>query len=232
ARVLGVGRRGEADDPSPLLSAFWAGDPTPGGGLWLPAAVLHLRDAQRYGPWNDVVRAGFAPLDDAADRGPLAERYRLFNEGSAWLRERHGLHPLETPAVLAALAPPPTDPASRLPSVAPASHRFGGFCSDPFRSLREWADNNRRDWMEQQRERYQFAVRAPLVELCQALSERYVEPVLCRQHGWDLRTDARNGLALTSVVKNDYGRSRPYNTTLWVTFSHPDQPGNRHPTQF
>ena len=48
--------------------------------------------------------------------------------------------------------------------------------------------------MEQQRDRYHFAIRGPLVELCQALTERYVEPVLCRQHGWRLETDARTGL--------------------------------------
>src|SRR5262249_46303757 len=158
-----------------------------------------------YGPWNDSVRSGFSLLDDAGDRGTLAERYHLFNEGSAWLRQRHGLHPLATPAVLAALAPSPSDRLSHTAGVSRLSqpwHHFGGFCADTFRFLRELVDNNCREWMERQRERYQFAVRAPLVELCQALSERYVEPVLCRQHGWDLRTDARNGLALTSVVKN------------------------------
>jgi hypothetical protein len=228
--VLWIGRLWEADDPYPVLASFWASDPIPGAGLWLPAAVLHLRDAQVYGPWNDAVRAGLALLDDAAECSPLAERYRLFNEGSAWLRQRHGLHPLETPAVLAALAPQAPDRSAV--SAGPATHYFGGFCADTFRFLRELADNNCRDWMDRQRERYQFAVRAPLVELCQALGQRYVEPVLCRQHGWDLRTDARNGLALTSVVKNDYGRSRPYNTTLWVTFCQRDQAGKRHALQF
>src|SRR5262249_15578816 len=38
-------------------------------------------------------------------------------------------------------------------------------------------------------------------------------------HGWDLDTLARSGRALTSVCKNDYGRSSPYNTTLWIAFS-------------
>jgi 5-methylcytosine-specific restriction enzyme B len=229
--TLWVSRLWEADDPYVVLDAFWA-DPVPGAGLWLPAAVLHLRDAQSYGPWSDGVRAGFALLDDSAEIGSVAERYRLFNEGLAWLRERYQLHPLETSAVLASLVPGPesADGGKRF-LASPAAHRFGGFCADTFRFLRDLGQNNRRDWMEGQRERYQFAVRGPLVELCQALTERYVEPVLRRQHGWDLETDARNGLALTSVVKNDYGRSRPYNTTLWVTFCRREG-GRRQPTQF
>ncbi len=225
--TLWAGRLWEADDPYEVLAAFWSDEPVPGAGLWLPAAVLHLRDAQAYGPWNDAVRAGFALVDDSAGRGPLAEQYRLFNEGVAWLRAHHGLHPLEVPAVLAALAP-----AAAEEGHAFAAHRFGGFCPDTFRFLRELAGNNCRDWMEAQRDRYHFAVRAPLVELCRALTERYVEPVLRRRHGWDLRTDARNGLALTSVVKNDYGRSEPYNTTLWVTFCGRGEGGKRHATQF
>jgi hypothetical protein len=78
--------------------------------------------------------------------------------------------------------------------------------------------------MTGQRDRYRFAVRQPLVELCRALAERYVEPVLRRAHGWDVETAARSGHALTSVCKNDYGRSQPYNTTLWIAFCHPPSP--------
>ena len=64
--------------------------------------MLHLRDPRRFLPWGEEVRQGYALLDDSADLGdPPAERYRLFNDGAAWLRERHGLHPLEVPAVLA-----------------------------------------------------------------------------------------------------------------------------------
>ena len=228
--TLWVGRLWEADDPQPLLDAFWVADPVPGAGLWLPAAVLHLKDAQLYQPWNDSVRAGFALLDDSADSGPVAERYRLLNEGANWLRQHHALHPLEVAPVLASLVALPDGGNSG--HAAPAAHRFGGFCADTFHFLRELADNNRRDWMEQQRARYHFALRGPLVELCRALTERYVEPVLCRQHGWRLETDARTGLALTSVVKNDYGRTQPYHTTLWVTFCQRDQGGKRHATQF
>ena len=226
--TLWAGRLWEAADPYPLLERFWAADPLPAAGLWLPAAVLHLKDAQVYQPWNDAVRAGFALLDDSADTGPVAERYRLLNEGACWLRQQHGLHPLEVAPVLASLP----GPCAEEGAAGPAAHRFGGFCADTFRFLAELAANNRRDWMEQQRQRYHYTIRTPLVELCQALTERYVEPVLCRRHGWDLSTDARTGLALTSVVKNDYGRSQPYNTTLWLTFCGRDDNGKRSATQF
>ncbi len=216
-----AGRLWETDDPYPLLASFWEADPLPGAGLWLPAAVLHLRDPQAFAPWNDAVCQGYATLDDALDgAGSPAERYRLFNEGAAWLRARHSIHPLETADVLAALAPEAG--AARGPEPA-----FGGFCPDTFRFLEELAADNRRDWMEARRDRYRFAVREPLAELCRALATRYVGPVLHGVHGWDLEAEARSGRALTSICKNDYGRSRPYNTALWIAFCRRSAAGRR-----
>jgi hypothetical protein len=206
-----TGRLWEAGDPYETLEAFWRTDPIPGAGLWLPGAVLHLKDAQHFQPWNETTRQGFALLDDGATDGEsTAECYRLFNNGIAVLCRQYKLHPLEAPAVLAALEP--TTAASPKPGT------FGGFCADTFGFLAELAENNRRDWMEEQRDRYRFAVREPLVELCQALAERYVEPVVHGEHGWDLETSTRSGRALTSICKNDYGRSVPYHTALWITF--------------
>jgi MoxR-like ATPase len=60
------------------------------------------------------------------------------------------------------------------------------------------------------------------VELCRALAERYVEPVLCGQYGWLMETQARSGRALTSICKNDYGRTVPYNVAQWLTFYRKD----------
>jgi MoxR-like ATPase len=85
--------------------------------------------------------------------------------------------------------------------------------------------------MNTQRDRYRYAVREPLVELCRALAGRYVEPVLRREWGWDLDTAARSGRALTSICKNDYGRSVPYHTALWITFCRRG-PGRRNDAQF
>ncbi len=214
--TLWVGRLWESDDPYPLLADFWKADPLPGAGLWLPCAVLHLRDPQAYAPYADSQRQAHALLDEgllAAD--PPSERYRLFNEALACLRQRHTLHPLEAPELLATLAGDDTGPAPRLTT---ADEGFRGFCADTFTFLAELGRHNRRDWMETQRHRYRFAVRAPLVELCRTLAARYVEPVLGRQHGWDLDTRPRSGRALTSICKNAFGRSLPYNTALWITF--------------
>jgi hypothetical protein len=74
-------------------------------------------------------------------------------------------------------------------------------------------------------------VRQPLVELCRALGERYVMPVLHGRHGWDLDTTARSGRALTSVCKNDYGKSVPYHTALWITFCRRKPGGRRDDVQ-
>jgi hypothetical protein len=215
ALTLWLGRLWEAEDPYVVLADFWQADPLPGAGLWLPAAALHLRDPQRFHPWDDDARRGHAALDDGGQEGPPAERYRLFNEAAGWLRARHGLHPLETPAVLGALASAESPPEGGAKVQAPGG--FGGFCADTFAFLGELAQNNRRAWMEGQRHRYRFAVREPLTELCRALAERYVGPVL-RGQGWDLDTEPRNGRALTSLCKNAYGKAGPYNTTLWIAF--------------
>lgn len=214
ALALWIGRLWEAEDPFIALESFWRADPVPGAGLWLPAAVLVLRDPDRFFPWDDASRQGYALLDDSADfGGSPAERFRLYTEGVANLCDALRLHPLEAPAVLAALGRAQLSEESE-----PARARFHGFCADTFGFLAELAGNNQRVWMEAQRGRYQFAVREPLVELCRALVRRYVEPVLKGHYGWDLETTARSGRALTSICKNDYGRSVPYHTDLWITF--------------
>jgi uncharacterized protein (DUF2461 family) len=232
--TLWVGRLWEADDPHPLLVAFWKVEPLPGAGLWLPAAVLHLRDPQRWQSWDEDARRGFAVLDDAPGGGAsVAERYRLFNEGVAWLRSRHSLHPLEVPGILAALGE--AESSARRPAAEAdddAGVVFGGFCADTFAFLGELAQNNTRPWMEQQRDRYHFAVSEPLLELCRALAGRYIRPVLSGQHGWRFDTAARPGRALTRISKNAYGRGGPYNTTLWIAFSEPSAGGARAAVQF
>jgi MoxR-like ATPase/uncharacterized protein (DUF2461 family) len=221
--TLWVGRLWESEDPYRTLAAFWAAEPLPGAGLWLPAAVLHLRDPQNFAPWGEDIRTAFATLDDNSGDEPPAERYRLFNEGIAWLRQRHQLHPLEVPAVLANLEHK-ADQTDR--------ESFTGFCADTFHFLGELSHNNKREWIERQRDRYRFAVREPLIELCRVLAERYVEPVLRRVHGWLLDTQPRSGRALTSICKNAYGRTQPYNTTLWIVFCRRTENGRREDVQF
>jgi uncharacterized protein (DUF2461 family) len=219
-----AGRLWAADDPFPVLADYWQTATLLGGGSWLPAAILHLRDSRRFPVWDDDARRGLASLDDGYDpAGPAAEGYRLFAEGCDELRRWFRLHPLEVPDVLAA--------ATREPDDLPRPDRFDGFCSDTFVFLAELSANNDREWMNAERERYQFAVRAPLVELCRALATRYVEPVLNRQFGWDLETEAKSGKALSSVVRNDHGRSVPYESSLWITFYRRARGGKRDDVQ-
>jgi MoxR-like ATPase len=232
--TLWIGRLWEAHEPYEMLEAFWRADPIHGAGLWLPAAVLHLRDPAQFQLWNETVRHGYARLDDGLD-GSLAapEAYRLFNEGVHALGELFRIHPLETADVLAALATEAPgredeEAAQEQPFRRAASRSrrgpvrtrmsFGGFSDDTFLFLGELAANNQRTWMESQRDRYHFSVREPLVELCRTLTDRYVQPVLAGDHGWILESAARTGRALTSIAKNDYGRTTPYYTELWITF--------------
>jgi 5-methylcytosine-specific restriction protein B len=216
--TLWVGRLWESDDPYRMLAAFWAAEPLPGAGLWLPAAVMHLRDPQHFAPWGEDIRSAYSALDDSGEEEPPAERYRLFNEGIAWLRQQYQLHPLEIPAIVASLEQEACVPKQSVGTRGQARELLGGFCADTFHFLGELAHNNKREWMERQRDRYRFAVREPLMELCCVLAERYIEPVLHGVHGWRLDTEPRSGRALTSICKNAYGRTQPYNTALWIAF--------------
>lgn len=211
----------EAGDPLAALVDLERESPT-NVGRWFGPAILHLRDALRFPPFDDATRTGVANLDDAAD-----SPYALHAEAVTALCSQCHLHPLEAPSVLAALASPDHSPLTAHDSPS----GFAGFCADTFRFLKELSVNNHRGWMERQRDRYWFAVREPLAELCRALTERYVDPVLRHTHGWDLETRARSGRALSSIVKNDYGRSVPYHEALWITFYRRDRGGKRHDVQ-
>jgi hypothetical protein len=225
-----AGRLWRDDEPGDALTEFWRTGPVPDAGLWLPVAVLHLRDASRFPLWTEPARQGLRALDDgfAADLDP-ADAYALYREAAAALAERHKLHPLEVPAVLAAVAGGPEEPTS-LPTSADGP--FGGFCVDTFRFLAELAQHNRREWMRPRHDLYRFAVHGPLEELARALVVQYVEPVLRQGHGWDLETAVRPGRVLSRIVKNDFGRSGPYHDTLWVTFYRKSLGGKRDDVQF
>src|SRR5206468_8667521 len=94
-----IGRLFDADDPFAELPAFDRQAQLCGAGRWLAAAVLHLRAPGDFPLWNDATRAGVARLDDA-DAGD----YPIFAEAVGTICNRYRLHPLEAPAVLAALA--------------------------------------------------------------------------------------------------------------------------------
>ncbi|HEX4614087.1 MAG TPA: AAA family ATPase [Urbifossiella sp.] len=165
-----------------------------------------------------------ARLDDAFSPAlPAADRGRLWADTAAYLREHVRVHPLELADVVAAV----TDPAE-----PPAPVAFGGFCADTFRFLGELAEARSKAWMDDRRDRYQFVLRDPLVELCAALAARYVRPVLGGEYGWELEADARPGRALTSICKNDFGRGGPYQPVQWVTFYRKDRGTRRADAQF
>src|SRR5205807_1851425 len=130
----------------------------------------HVKDPSRFHLWDETARQGFAALSDGGRAGGrAAERYRVFNEGMARLLERGRVHALEAADLLTRLAGRASEAGVHEGGFNPASRpRPGVFCGDTFRFLAELGRNNRRDWMDQQRDRYRFAVRGPLVELCRA----------------------------------------------------------------
>ena len=100
------------------------------------------------------------------------------------------------------------------------------------RSFESLPSATSKEWMAGRRERYHFVLREPLVELCDAIAARYVRPVLCGEYGWDLEDEAKPGRALTSICKNDFGRSGPYQPVQWVTFYRRSQATKRADARF
>jgi MoxR-like ATPase/uncharacterized protein (DUF2461 family) len=166
-------------------------------------------------------------LDDAYSPAlPVPERARLWGEVAAMLRDRFRVHPLELADVVAECG------RFGITDRTDSETEFRGFCSDTFGFLGTLTTANTRDWMTANRERYQFVLREPLVELCEAVAERYIRPVLNREHGWDLECDAKTGRALTSICKNDFGRGAPYQPVQWVTFYRRSRENKRADAQF
>ncbi len=182
-------------------------------------------EAFRTGFPDSRWEASLPVLDDAYSAAlPEADRARLWCEVASVLRERFRVHPLELADVVLAVA----EGGER-----DSEHDgFGGFCSDTFAFLAELAEMNAKDWMAEHRERYQFVLREPMAELCASVAERYVRPMLNREYGWDLECDARTGRAVTSICKNDFGRSGPYQPVQWITFYRRAQANKRADAQF
>lgn len=215
----------QTDFPDDVLAAMWSSGPLLGIGLSFPVGILHLKDADHFPPWDDVTRQGLALWDEGFQpMGPPTEGYRLYREACDELQRRFRLHPLEVPDLFR-MATQPVDGYRR------SGPNFAGFCADTFQFLHELAQHNHRDWMALHRDRYHFAVREPLAELCTAIACRYVQPLLNIPYGWELETDARTGKALSSITRNDHGQTHPYETTQWITFYRRSQHAKRDDVQ-
>lgn len=178
--------------------------------------------------WDERSRRAWAILSDGFEDAPLSpETGAAFQLVVAAFLERFRVHPLECDDLWQAVLDRGAADAERKNDF-----RFDGFARDTFRFLSELESNNRSGWMASRRDRYHFVVRDPLRELGHHLTERYVEPVLRKGMGWDLETEPRTGKSLSSVVKNDYGQSVPYHTTMWLTYYRSQPRGRRDDVQW
>jgi uncharacterized protein (DUF2461 family) len=191
-------------------------------GIGATVATLHLADPATFPLFIQAMKS----LDDSrAEKRSPADQYRVLMAMLQHYRSRHRVHPFEFADVVTGLTEDFT-PNDRSENV------FNGFCADTFQFFADLAANNSRSWMQTARPRYQFAVREPLIELCSALSARYVLPVLGSEYGWNIECEPRPGKALTSICKNDYGRSVPYQPALWLTFYPRSATSRRQAAQF
>ena len=211
-------------DPEKVLEEFWNAASLQSLPRPLPVRILHLRDPKRFPRWEEPERRMLALLDDGLmDFSQPEESYLLFREALESLGQTFRIHPLEWHDLAMQIL---EQHASRRAEYFEDRSRFRGFCRDSFTFLTELESNNSLEWMNQQRERYQFCVRDPIRELCLLLTERYIEPVLRKGWGWDLEVEPRAGRAISSILKNDYGQSVPYQPTMGIHFfrsSHPSK---------
>jgi len=186
------------------------------------AAFAAFREAFPDGRWEHAL----PQLDDAYSAAlPPPDRAWLWCETAGVLGDHFRAHPLELADVVIAAVEPDA------PADGPDAG-FGGFAADTFRFLGELSTATSKQWLAVRRDRYQFVLREPLVDLCEELAARYVRPVLGGEYGWELEAGAKPGRALTSICKNDFGRSGPYQPVQWVTFYRRDKGGRRADAQF
>jgi MoxR-like ATPase len=195
-------------------------------------ALAAFREAFPDARWETALPA----LDDAYSPAlPEELRARLWCDVAHCLRERFRIHPLELADVILAVTgdgePESAVRGGRGEPRGSSPPEFAGFCTDTFAFLTELVSANTKDWMTDNRERYQFVLREPLIELCESVAERYVQPVLNREYGWNLECDARSGRAVTSICKNDFGRGGPYQPVQWITFYRQAQANKRSDAQ-
>jgi uncharacterized protein (DUF2461 family) len=220
----------------------------PGLGLEFWSAIFQAASPEEMPSWLPQTELGLQRLGRLVDffRPRPCQNYAalcsLWNECRGLQPDLHSIEFDFFLNCVAVLQTREIDPTLTLALLSPTWEReltmpnnrmrpFAGFCSDTFRFLAELKLNNYRDWMETQRERYQFVLREPMKELAAALAERYVQPVLRQQHGWDLETLARPGKCQSSICKNSFGRSAPYETALWLAFYRPGQGSKRNDAQ-
>ena len=108
-------------------------------------------------------------------------------------------------------------PPRRTPPAAPAE--FAGFPPDALRFLRELAANNERPWFEANRQRYETAVRAPMVALVEEMDARLA--TLAPELGG---TPQRAIFRIHRDVRFSADK-RPYKTNAACWFSHRDARG-------
>ena len=183
------------------------------------AGLLHRRHPKTFPAWGDAARRGVHALSDGVPPGgPPWEQYRTACEVVAWLQGELRLHSAEVESFLAACVAEFAAPDDGAVAPRTPAGEFGGFAADTFRFLAELPANNAPEWMAAQRERYAYAVREPMVELCVALAAQYIDPVVNAGRGWGLETAARPGKALTSICRNDFGRGETYLPEMSVAF--------------
>ena len=194
----------------------------------LSSILLHLREPDNYFPWNPNIASGFRGLiTEVHGLFEFADLYPLYCEAVPHLARELKLHPLQVPTFLAQCG----NRASGKEDKNGLQSRFLGFGPDTFRFLEELQEHNDRDWMTDNRCRYHYFLRQPLVQLGRELADRYVRPVLNGKWGLQLETQIRTGKVLSSICKNDYGRSKPYSEEMWMAFTRKEKGHKKYDAQ-
>ena len=199
-------------DLEELLDLFWEEKPIAFAGTSLPTLILYLRDPQKYSIWLDPMVKGFNRLTGASISRETGTNYLRYCQAVKKLREQHNLHPQEMDVILVLAGRDAAAVLIEETELAVVPNNFTGFVTDTFTFLADLQENNDKEWLDKNRERYRSHVREPLRALFQD-----VAPVIAALNP-NFETEAKYGKVLATIGKRWATEDAPYNTYLWGAF--------------
>lgn len=178
----------------------------PGSGRSYPATLLYLRDPERFAVWTRSLETGLAALTDHVSGQGSSEldAYLAFCAKAKELRERFDIAPEEIDAILAR--------AARFVSQKPAPEPTPTITRGAIDFLADLSEHNDKNWLNENRERYESQLRDPVAAVFEEVAARYMRDIDPK-----LITEVKRDKVLARL--NKYAPGPPYYEYYWGAFS-------------
>jgi len=213
-----IERLWRADDPERTLTEFWEEGEVPGAGKSLPTIVLYLRDPERFSPWVGVLHRA---VEDLAGSKMRTERtgaaYMAFNEAVQRLRGEHSVTPEEMDLFLYDWMQEKKESGSQ-EETKQSAQGFNGFSPDAFRFFNDLSQNDTREWMDANRDRYVDEIREPLRQLAREIASSFIMPTLNADSPDPFETRIDRSHVMSVIQRNAFGAGDKYHRHMWFAF--------------